>query len=270
MKKRGLPVRFTGQHFTIDTILINDAIQLANLQKEDVVLDIGAGSGFLTIHLVKYSTNVFAVENDNRLVSELRSKFKTNKNVIIVGEDYQKFLVPQKIFKVVSNIPFALTSEILKSLMYSNMEFFKQGCLIMQLESAQKLVRKKYFNPYIVFYHTFFEVEIVYEISPKSFMPPPTVKSALVKISKKKCIDNIGVEMKEKYLNFLYFMTKFPNSTSRTVLKKIFRKHQVRDLADRYSIELDNPVCSMSALQLFGCFLTMLRLVPIDYHPNHN
>lgn len=76
--------------------------------------------------------------------------------------------------------------------------------------------------------------------------------------------------MKEKYLNFLYFMTKFPNSTSRTVLKKIFRKHQVRDLADCYSIELDNPVCSMSALQLFDCFLTMLRLVPIDYHPNHN
>src|SRR5690606_18995467 len=242
MKKRGLPVRFTGQHFTIDTILINDAIRLANLQKEDVVLDIGAGSGFLTVHLVKYSANVVAVENDNRLVSELRSKFKTNKNVIIVGEDYRKFLVPHKSFKVVSNIPFALTSEILKSLMYSNMEFFKQGCLIMQLESAQKLVRKKYLNPYIVFYHTFFDVVIIYEISPKSFMPPPTVKSALVKISKKKCTDNIGVEMKEKYLSFLHFVTKLPNLPSRTVLKKIFRKHQVRTLADCYGMDLDNPI----------------------------
>ncbi|WP_118196619.1 rRNA adenine N-6-methyltransferase family protein [Albibacterium indicum] len=266
MKKRSLPVRFTGQHFTIDTILIKDAIRLANIQKEDIVLDIGAGSGFLTIHLVKYSTNVVAIENDNSLVSELRSKFKTNRNVFIVGDDYRKFVVPQKSFKVVSNIPFALTSEILKSLMYSNMEFFKRGCLIMQLEAAQKLIRKKYFNPYIVFYHTFFEVGIIYEISPKCFMPPPTVKSALVKISKKKCIDNIGIETKEKYLSFLYFMTKSPHLPSRTVLKRIFRKHQVRDLANCYGLELDNPVSLMSSEQFLGCFLNMLRLVPVDYH----
>src|SRR5690606_3093828 len=156
-KKRRLPVRFTGQHFTINTILINDAIRLAEVQKEDIVLDIGAGLGFLTVHLVKHSTNVIAIENDNRLVSELRSKFRVNNNVTIGRLDDRKFLVPQKNFKVFSNIPFALTSDILKSLMYTNIEFFKGGCLIMQLESAKKLVRKKYVNPYAVFYHTFFE-----------------------------------------------------------------------------------------------------------------
>lgn len=46
MKKNRVPVRFTGQHFTIDTRLINDAIRLADVQKEDLVLDIGAGLGF--------------------------------------------------------------------------------------------------------------------------------------------------------------------------------------------------------------------------------
>ncbi|PRD45585.1 rRNA adenine N-6-methyltransferase family protein [Sphingobacterium haloxyli] len=269
MKKRSLPVRFTGQHFTIDTILIKDAIRLADVQKKDIVLDIGAGSGFLTAHLVKHSTNVIAIENDNRLVSELRSKFRTNKNVVIAGVDYRKFLVPQKSFKVVSNIPFALTSEILKSLMYTNIEFFNQGCVIMQLEPAQKLVRKKYFNPHIVFYHTFFELRVVYELNPESFMPPPTVKSALVKISKKKCMNNIGVVMKEKYLSFLYFMMKFSDFPSRTVLKKLFRKQQVRDLEERYGLALDNPICFMSAEQFLGCFTTMLTLVPTDYHPNH-
>jgi 23S rRNA (adenine-N6)-dimethyltransferase len=256
MKKRSIPVRFTGQHFTIDTILINDAIRLAEIQKGDVVLDIGAGSGFLTVHLVKHSTNVIAIENDNRLVSELRSKFRVNKNVTIIGLDYRKFLVPQKDFRVVSSIPFALTSEILKSLMYTNIEFFKGGCLIMQLESAKKLIRKKYFNPYTVFYHTFFEVRFIYEINPESFMPPPTVKSALVKIGKKKCTDNIGDEM------------RFPDLPSKTVLKKLFRKQQVRELAESYGLVLDKPVCSMSAEQFLGCFVSMLTLVPIDYHPN--
>jgi 23S rRNA (adenine-N6)-dimethyltransferase len=269
MKKRSLPVRFTGQHFTIDTILINDAIRLTDVQKKDIVLDIGAGSGFLTTHLVKHSANVIAIENDNRLVAELRSKFRTNKNVVIAGVDYRKFVAPQKSFKVVSNIPFALTSEILKSLMYTNINFFNQGCLIMQLEPAQKLIRRKYFNPYIVFYHTFFELRSVYDINPESFVPPPTVKSALVKISKKKRMDSIGVEMKEKYLSFLHFMMKFPDLPSKTVLKKLFRKQQVRELAESYGLALDSPVCLMSAEQFLGCFVTMLTLVPIDYHPNH-
>ncbi|MBL1409921.1 23S ribosomal RNA methyltransferase Erm [Sphingobacterium faecale] len=269
MKKRSLPVRFTGQHFTIDTILIKDAIRLADVQKEDIVLDIGAGSGFLTIHLVKHSKSVIAIENDRRLVSELQSKFRTTDNIVIVGMDYRKFLSPQKSFKVVSNIPFALTSEILKSLMYSNIEFFKKGCLIMQLETAQKLVSKKYFNPYTVFYHTFFDVGIIYEINPKSFLPPPTVTSALVKISKKKCINNISVEMKEKYLSFLHFMMKFPDLPLKTVLKKLFRKQQVRYLASSYDLELDKPVSSLSPAQFLRCFIEMLRFVPIDYHPNH-
>ena len=65
MKKNRVPVRFTGQHFTIDTRLINDAIRLADVQKEDLVLDIGAGLGFLTVHLAKNSDNVIAIENDS-------------------------------------------------------------------------------------------------------------------------------------------------------------------------------------------------------------
>ena len=51
MTKKKLPVRFTGQHFTIDKVLIEDAIKQANINSQDTVLDIGAGKGFLTVHL---------------------------------------------------------------------------------------------------------------------------------------------------------------------------------------------------------------------------
>lgn len=113
MKKRHrTPVRFTGQHSTIDTILINDAIRLADIQKNDLVLDIGAGSGFITVHLAKYANNVVAIENDNSLISKLRSKFNTTKNVLVAGIDYRKFSVPQKSFKVVSNIKICTMSPL--------------------------------------------------------------------------------------------------------------------------------------------------------------
>lgn len=267
MKRHRVPVRFTGQHFTIDTILINDAIRLANIQKEDLVLDIGAGCGFLTVHLAKYAKNVLAIENDSRLVSILRSKFNANKKVIVAGVDYRRFSVPPRNFKVVSNIPFGITAEILKSLMYTNLEYFKCGCLVMQLAAVKKLIKPKFFNPHIVFYHTFFELKLIYEIGPESFMPPPTVKSALLQIRNKKGVPDIGAEMKEKYLSFLHFMLKFPDMPVRTVLKKIFRKQQVWYLAVTHHLKLDDSVCTMSPAQFLGCFIAMLKVVPGRFHP---
>ena len=72
MTKKKLPVRFTGQHFTIDKVLIQNAIKIANISSQDTVLDIGAGKGFLTVHLLKIAHNVVAIENDTALVEHLR------------------------------------------------------------------------------------------------------------------------------------------------------------------------------------------------------
>lgn len=269
MKKYRLPVRVTGQHFTIDTLLINNAIRLADINKKDLVLDIGAGRGFLTVHLAKFAGKVIAIENDTHLVSELKSKFRNKSNITVIEVDFNAFRFPTKQFKVVSNIPYSITSDILKSLMFGNVSNFTQGCLVMQLEPAQKLIKPVFFNPYVVFYHTFYTLELIREISPSSFLPPPTVRSALVKISKKKC-GKISIEAKEKYLDFLYFMLRFPDLQIRTVLKKLFRKQQVRELAEKYKLELDNPIHKMTAQQFSGCFTAMLKVVPEKFHPKHN
>ena len=266
MKKCKVPVRFTGQHFIIDTVLIEDSIRLAEIQKNDLVLDIGAGRGFLTVYLVRHSENVVAIEDDPRLVAELRSKFALNKNLTIVESDFRKFRIPQKQFKVVSNIPYGITSHTLRSLMFHNAEFFVKGCLVMQLQSAQKLFRKNVFNPYVVFYHTFFDLKLVYTVPPDSFMPPPTVQSALVKISRKQS-SPISMGMKEKYLDFLYFILKFPDLSVRMALKKIFRKQQIGELSERYGLKLDNTVIHMSPQQFSNCFIEMLKVVPEKFHP---
>lgn len=75
MTKKKLPVRFTGQHFTIDKVLIKDAIRQANISNQDTVLDIGAGKGFLTVHLLKIANNVVAIENDTALVNIYENYF---------------------------------------------------------------------------------------------------------------------------------------------------------------------------------------------------
>ena len=154
--KKKLPVRFTGQHFTIDKVLIKDAIRQANISNQDTVLDIGAGKGFLTVHLLKIANNVVAIENDTALVEHLRKLFSDARNVQVVGCDFRNFAVPKFPFKVVSNIPYGITSDIFKILMFESLGNFLGGSIVLQLEPTQKLFSRKLYNPYTVFYHTFF------------------------------------------------------------------------------------------------------------------
>lgn len=232
-----------------------------------MVLDIGAGKGFITVHLAQHCSRVIAIENDKSLLELLRKRFSGNSTVQVVGSDFRNYKIPDSGFKVVSNIPYGLTSDILKSLMFTHVEHFWGGSLIMQLEPARKLFSDNTFNPYTVFYHTFFDLELMYEIGPESFIPPPKVKSALLRIRRKVPISDTGFEMKEEYLDFLFFVLQKPDLPARTVLKKLFRKSQVREVSEKYGISPDKKVVHLSAEQWFGCFIEMLAKVPERYHP---
>lgn len=265
MLKKNLPVRFTGQHFTIDRMLIEQAIKVANINKNDTVLDIGAGKGFLTVHLARKGFDIIAIENDKRLAAHLKRRFSGLSKVKVIETDIRKFVFPQFQFKVVSNIPFALTSDILKGLMYDNAEYFKGGSIITQLEPARKLFLDKMFNPYAVIYHTFFNLKIIDEIDPESFLPPPTVRSALLKIEKKE--QAMDADLKDRYRDFISWFLRKPELPVKTALKTIFRKKQVRLLSETYGVNLDTQVACLFASEWEKCFLEMLKVVPERYHP---
>lgn len=98
--KNKLPVRFTGQHFTIDKVLIADAIKIAKINETDTVLDIGAGKGFITVHLVRQCINLIAIENDKSLLCILKNKFANNYNVKIIDCDFRGYTIPKEILKL--------------------------------------------------------------------------------------------------------------------------------------------------------------------------
>jgi 23S rRNA (adenine-N6)-dimethyltransferase len=262
MTKKKLPVRFTGQHFTIDKVLIKDAIRQANISNQDTVLDIGAGKGFLTVHLLKIANNVVAIENDTALVEHLRKLFSDARNVQVVGCDFRNFAVPKFPFKVVSNIPYGITSDIFKILMFESLGNFLGGSIILQLEPTQKLFSRKLYNPYTVFYHTFFDLKLVYEVGPESFLPPPTVKSALLNIKRKHLF--FDFKFKAKYLAFISCLLEKPDLSVKTALKSIFRKSQVRSISEKFGLNLNAQIVCLSPSQWVNCFLEMLEVVPDD------
>ncbi len=260
-----MPIRFTGQHFTIDRALIEDSIKFANLQPSDIVLDIGAGKGFLTVHLLKHSQNIIAIEKDSGLVLFLKQKFRHCSGLTILNCDFLKFRVPDRSFKVVSNIPYSITSKLLRILMFDNLERFKGGTLVTQLAPAKKIVSDTIFNPYIAFYRTFYSLKLEYEISPSSFMPPPTVQSALVSIKLNPFYSNqLG---KAKYLRFIQVLIKSPKIKLQTALKSVFRKSQIRSLCLKHSIYPEVPVDKVNPSIWKICYDEMLIMVPERFHP---
>lgn len=266
MTKKKLPVRFTGQHFTIDKVLIKDAIRQANISNQDTVLDIGAGKGFLTVHLLKIANNVVAIENDTALVEHLRKLFSDARNVQVVGCDFRNFAVPKFPFKVVSNIPYGITSDIFKILMFESLGNFLGGSIVLQLEPTQKLFSRKLYNPYTVFYHTFFDLKLVYLVGPESFLPPPTVKSALLNIKRKHLF--FDFKFKAKYLAFISCLLEKPDLSVKTALKSIFRKSQVRSISEKFGLNLNAQIVCLSPSQWLNCFLEMLEVVPEKFHPS--
>ena len=266
MTKKKLPVRFTGQHFTIDKVLIKDAIRQANISNQDTVLDIGAGKGFLTVHLLKIANNVVAIENDTALVEHLRKLFSDARNVQVVGCDFRNFAVPKFPFKVVSNIPYGITSDIFKILMFESLGNFLGGSIVLQLEPTKKLFSRKLYNPYTVFYHTFFDLKLVYEVGPESFLPPPTVKSALLNIKRKHLF--FDFKFKAKYLAFISCLLEKPDLSVKTALKSIFRKSQVRSISEKFGLNLNAQIVCLSPSQWVNCFLEMLEVVPEKFHPS--
>lgn len=152
-------------------------------------------------------------------------------------------------------------------LVWDSLEIWKCGLyIVLQLEPTQKLFSRKLYNPYTVFYHTFFDLKLVYEVGPESFFPPPTVKSALLNIKRKQLF--FDFKFKAKYLAFISCLLEKPDLSVKTALKSIFRKSQVRSISEKFGLNLNAQIVCLSPSQWVNCFLEMLEVVPEKFHPS--
>ena len=112
----------------------------------------------------------------------------------------------------------------------------------------------------------FFDLKLVYEVGPESFLPPPTVKSALLNIKRKHLF--FDFKIKAKYLAFISCLLEKPDLSVKTALKSIFRKSQVRTISEKFGLNLNAQIVCLSPSQWLNCFLEMLEVVPEKFHPS--
>jgi len=169
----------------VDSSILQSMVDYASLNQNDMVLDIGAGLGFLTRFLANKCGSVLAVESDGRLVKVLREEFKNLPSVKIIEGDVLKVAIPD-FNKVVSIPPYHISSPLLLWLFGKN---FDCAVLIFQKEFANRLVASIGSEDYgwltvFTYYHV--EVELLDDVPRWVFYPQPEVDSIIIRLKPRK------------------------------------------------------------------------------------
>jgi len=239
------PRRQSGQNFLINQKIVDQIIKEADLNQDDTVLEIGAGFGFITEALSQKVKKVMAVELDKRLAQYLEKKFFNEKRVQIIHGDILKINLKQyfedKKFKVIANLPFNITSLILRNFL-SLPPKPNQMILIIQKEVAKRVMAQpgqmSLLSVAVQFYS---KPRIISPLPNYYFWPKPEVDSALIKIevdgNKNEDLDEekffqiikIGFSARRKQLhNNLSAGLKIPSEKIKENLKKIGLSEQIR------------------------------------------
>ena len=187
-----------GQNFLIDEKVIETILDASDISKDDVVVEIGPGLGFVTEQLVKLAKKVYAVELDEDMVNEI-SKINAD-NLEIIHKDILKTDLSQfgNNLKVVANIPYYITSPIIAHLLgeiddlnNKNRNCISQVVLMVQYEVAKRLAASenspsKEYGLLSILAQFWAKVEFIQKVGSRSFFPSPKVDSAIVKLSVKK------------------------------------------------------------------------------------
>ncbi len=195
-----------SQNYLVNHRVIADLVSGASIAAEDVVYEIGPGRGAITNELIKHAKKVIAYEIDEELCGRLQRKYEGDSRLEVRLGDVLNVNLPDKPYKVFSNIPFSLTSDIVRKLTqtaYPPSDIY----LIVQQDAAKKFIGKPYTYKNSLFSSLlapWFEVKVAHDFKNRDFFPSPRFRVVLLNIKQRK---QPLVQQKDKqlYYDFVAF-----------------------------------------------------------------
>lgn len=198
LKKYGFHFKKSlGQNFLIDNSILNRIVNDAEIDENTGVIEIGPGIGSLTEVIAKKAKKVVSFEIDSRLIPILKETLADYSNIEIINSDILKVDIDRIIknkfsdcenVMVVANLPYYITTPILTHLL-ENTELINGYVVMMQKEVANRLNAKvgtKDYNSLTILLNYYTDVEYLFTVPKKVFVPAPNVESAVIKIITKK------------------------------------------------------------------------------------
>lgn len=241
-----------GQNFLIDTGILEEIIEAAQITKDDFVLEIGPGIGTMTQYLCEAARAVVAVEIDTNLIPILKDTLAEYNNVDVLNEDILKVNISKlaeeknngKPIKVVANLPYYITTPIIMGLFEKNVPVDSITVMV-QKEVADRMQvgpGTKDYGALSLAVQYYAKPEIVANVPPNCFMPRPKVGSAVIKLTR---YEKPPVDVKDEGLMFRLIRASF-NQRRKTLVNGIrnsgdfsLSKEEIEDVFNRCDLPLN-------------------------------
>jgi len=203
------PKKWLGQHFLNNAQLASEITDYLSPQNVNV-LEIGPGMGVLTQFLLKKNIRLKLCEIDSESVVFLKKNFNIDESVIVdkdfLKQDLTEFF--DEPFSIIGNFPYNISSQILFKVI-ENKEHVLEVVGMFQKEVAERICAHKSNRTYgilSVLVQAFYNVEYLITVEPHEFTPPPKIKSAVIKLTRKtdytlQCDQKLFVSIVKKAFN---------------------------------------------------------------------
>jgi 16S rRNA (adenine1518-N6/adenine1519-N6)-dimethyltransferase len=255
------PKKRFGQHWLTSPAIVQQIVEAANLSGTDAVLEIGPGRGVLTGRLVDCAARVVAVELDRRLAQSLREQYAGNGKISIIENDFLDVdpgeLLPGR-FKVVANLPYYVAVPIIEYLLV-----YKQRIdaivVMVQKEVALRMAARpgnRAYGSLSVFIQYHAAVEVLFDVPPGAFVPPPKVTSSVIRLTPR----TPPVALKDETAFFAFVKRLF--NTRRKMLRATLRgmgHPGIEGIAQASGIDLARRPETLDMQELFRLYESCQR-----------
>lgn len=169
-----------GAHFLRGRRLAADLVRAAGVGPDDLVFDLGAGLGALTAPLAATGATVVAVERDPRYQRRLARRFAGQPRVRLIAGDVLAVPLPRRAFRVVANLPFGVTTAMLRRLLDPPSSRLVAADVIVARGAATALTDPD--DGETRWWASRYEMQLARRLSPACFVPPPSVDAAVLRI----------------------------------------------------------------------------------------
>jgi 16S rRNA (adenine1518-N6/adenine1519-N6)-dimethyltransferase len=173
------PKKKWGQNFLRNRGAVEKIVAAVEPQPDELIVEIGPGEGVLTEKLVELPNEIVAIEIDPDLAARLRARFGAR--VDVRNEDALEFPLLTRPFRAVGNLPYNVGTPILRRVVASPQ--LRRAVFMLQKEVADRLVARPATEPYgflTLFVQLYAHARVLMTLDPRSFYPPPKVRSAVV------------------------------------------------------------------------------------------
>ncbi|MGG7144044.1 16S rRNA (adenine(1518)-N(6)/adenine(1519)-N(6))-dimethyltransferase RsmA [Clostridium nigeriense] len=202
-----------GQNFLVDDSVPKDIVLGAEVDENDLVIEIGPGVGTLTAQLLNKAKKVVAIELDNDLIPILTEEIGSNPKFTLIHNDalkvnFNEIIGEEKSVKLVANLPYYVTTPIIVKLLKEKYKF-KSLTIMIQKEVAERMDAEpgnKDYGSLSLLVQYYCNTRIIRKVPPQCFIPRPKVDSIVIRLDR---LDEPKVKVENEKLFFEIIRSSF-------------------------------------------------------------